>query len=78
MSSSGTLRDVGLDKTDVSEEHMSSIFKLMRISDLGTSSVSTNCSHIPEDGIFIVIVVKTLTLYHVSQIKNIQKKLRGP
>jgi hypothetical protein len=42
MPSFGVLRHVALSRTDVSEEHSSSIIRLTRIGELGTLAVTSN------------------------------------
>jgi hypothetical protein len=57
MPSAGILRRLALVRTDVSEERITSIFRVARIGELGTLAITSNRStratlpNIPEDGI---------------------------
>jgi hypothetical protein len=53
MTSSATLRRVALVKTDVSEEHITSIIRVKRINELGTAlAVSSNRSTLRKNLIY--------------------------
>jgi hypothetical protein len=57
MTFSGMLRNVVLVRTDVSEERVSSIFRVERISELGkTLIVSATETHYEETGVFQLLV----------------------
>jgi hypothetical protein len=84
MASSGTLRRVGLVRTDVSEELSASIIRVTRIGELGTTlAVTSNrllvtANVVPSSPIHVTLMMETLSSSETSVLtRAIRRNIPG-